>query len=193
MPERPGRPRDAEIDASLLAAAVHQLAIHGYEGLSLARVAAAAGTTRQALYRRHASKADLVTAAIASLRRPEERLPTDDPKADLIAELEAFRRGVSRPDGTSMIGTMLQGGADPELVSLFRTRLVEPRRAALRTIFERAHDAGAVGAPAQDLELVITMLTGSWYAYALAGVEPPDDWPARIATLAWRSLAPNAG
>jgi hypothetical protein len=32
------------------------------------------------------------------------------------------------------------------------------------------------------------MLTGSWYARCLAGEREPQDWPRRIAELAWRAL-----
>jgi AcrR family transcriptional regulator len=181
-----GRPRDSEIDRRVLEAARRLLAAHGYEALSVSRVAQEAGTTRQALYRRWSTKADLATAAIAALSEASERPPTDDPFAELVAELEAYRRGVGRPDGVSMVGTMLLRSTDPALVALYRERIVAPRRARLRGILERACAAGHLPADA-DLELVVPMLTGSWYALALAGGRPPADWPDRVARLAWRA------
>lgn len=184
----PGRPRDKAIDAALLAAAVDELGAHGYEALSLARVAAAAGTTRQALYRRFPTKADLATAAVASLARRQERAPTDDPRADLERELAAFREGITRPGGISLIGGMLQDGADPHLVALFRERVVAPRRGALRDALERARAAGLVTGDDAALGLAVSMLTGSWYALALAGEAPPPDWPRAAAALVWRAL-----
>ncbi|MGL6279173.1 MAG: TetR/AcrR family transcriptional regulator [Gaiella sp.] len=184
---QPGRPRDAAIDTRALAVAREHLAERGYEALSLAAVAAEAGTTRQALYRRWPAKADLATAAIAALSRAEARPPTDDPFADLVAELAAFRRGIERPDGVSMVGTMLLRSADPALVALFRERIVAPRRARLRAILERAREARLVAADG-DLEIVLSQLTGSWYAYALAGERPPRDWARRVAVAAWRAL-----
>src|SRR5690348_244768 len=60
-----GRARDGAIDARILAAAKRQLAVLGYEGMSIAAVAQEAGTTRQALYRRWPSKADLAAAVVA--------------------------------------------------------------------------------------------------------------------------------
>lgn len=182
-----GRPRDADIDARVLAAAQHQLASEGYDAMSFVAVAEEAGTTRQALYRRWPSKADLATAAIAALAQAGAVAPTDDPYADLVAELTAFRRGVSRPDGLSMVGTMLLSSTDPDLVALYRERIVAPRRARLRAILERGQDVGLLAADG-DVEVALGMLTGSWYARALAGDRPPARWPERTAALVWRAL-----
>lgn len=182
-----GRPRDATIDERVLTVAAAHLAQHGYEAMSLVRVAAEAGTTRQALYRRWPSKADLATAAIAALAGHDRRAPTDDPFADLVAELAAFQRGISRPDGLSLVGTMLHATTDPELVRLYRQRVVRPRRVALRGILQRGVDDGSLPADA-DLDVATAMLTGSWYARALAGDAPPRRWAERTAALVWRAL-----
>ena len=184
---RRGRPRDAEIDARVLEVARRHLAEHGYEGLSVAAVAEEAGTTRQALYRRWPGKADLATASIAAMSEAELRPATADPFSDLVRELEAYRRGIGRPDGVSMVGTMLQRSTDPRLVALYRERIVAPRRMRLRQILARGREAGHVGRDA-DLDLCAAMLTGSWYALVLAGRRPPRDWPVRAARLAWRAL-----
>lgn len=188
MSERlPDRPRDATIDDRVLTETRRQLAAGGYERLSITQVAAEAGTTRQAVYRRWDSKADLATAAIAAMSDATSRTPTADPFDDLVAELRAFARGVSRPDGLSMIGTMLLSSTDPALVALFRNRIVTPRRQRLLAILERARAAGTLDAAA-DLEFAVNMFTGSWYALALAGRPTPKDWPERTAALVWRAL-----
>jgi len=181
----PGRPRDPTIDGRVLEIARRHLAEHGYEGLSLAAVADEAGTTRPALYRRWPGKAELATAAIAALSTADTRGATDHPYTDLIAELKAFRSGVTRPDGLSLVGTMLQRGTDPELVRLYRERLVIPRRTRLRAILERAVERGLI--PGGDLDLAVASLTGSFYALALTG-SIPSRWAARAAAHAWRSL-----
>jgi AcrR family transcriptional regulator len=182
----PGRPRDGSIDGRVLAVTREQLATVGYDALSLSAVAAASGTTRAALYRRWSDKADLATAAIAALPDADPVPCTDDPFADLVAELERFRRGVGRPDGVSMVGTMLVSSTDPGLVARYRERVVAPRRRRLRSVLERARARGLLDADA-DLEVVVTMSTGSWYARALAGDRPPPRWAERTATLVWRA------
>ena len=62
-----GRPRDASIDDAVLDATLHRLARDGFAGLSLASVAAEAGTSRPAIYRRWPDKESLVVDAIARL------------------------------------------------------------------------------------------------------------------------------
>ncbi len=170
----------------MLAVAQRHLASHGYEAMSVAAVAQEAGTTRPALYRRWATKADLATAAIAALARAAERPDTDDPHVDLVAELAAFQRGVSRPNGISLVGSMLQGGTDPELRTLYRERIIDPRRARFRHILERGAEAGLL-APDADLDLAVASCTGILYALHLAGQPLGRTWPRRTADFVWRA------
>ena len=185
--QRRGRARDPEIDARVLAVASRHLAALGYEAMSLAAVAQEAGTTRQAVYRRWPSKASLASAAV--LAAAEARTPADsaDPLADLVAELTDFQRGVSIPGRLSLVGTMLQDSTAPELLARYRARIIAPRRRRLRAILERARELGQIDADA-DIEVAITLCTGSWYARALAGEDPQENWPARTAALVWRSV-----
>lgn len=182
-----GRARDESIDERVLAAAARQLASSGYEALSVAAVAHEAGTTRQALYRRWPGKAELAAAAMTDV---DDRAPaneTADPFADLVAELADFRRGVSRAGRLSLVGTMLQDSVDPEVRSRYQARVIAPRRRRLRSIFERAQHLDLIDADA-DLEVAVTMATGSWYARALAGDPPPRGWARRTALLVWRAV-----
>lgn len=188
----PGRPRDPGIDAAVLAAARRHLAAQGYEAMSVAAVADEAGTTRQALYRRWATKADLATAAIAGLAEAEPRPDTGDPYADLVAELTAFHLGVTRPNGVSMVGSMLQDATDPELKALYRERIVTPRRTRLRRILRRGVEAGLL-APDADLDAAVAACTGSFYALHLTGRAVPRTWPARTAAFVWRGAGGTVG
>lgn len=148
--------------------------------MSLAAIADAAGTTRQAIYRRWTSKVDVAVAAIESLPEAAPLVPTGDHRADLVAELAAFRRGVLRAGGISMVGTMLQDATDRELRLTFRSRIVAPRRARIRAILEAAVDEGDLPSRT-DVELAVASCTGTLYALALAGEPIPDDYAERIA------------
>jgi AcrR family transcriptional regulator len=183
----PGRPRDHELDEAILRTAQAHLARDGYAAMSVSAVAAEAGTTRQAVYRRWPSKADLATAAITAIPPPHGNGAPDNPFAALVADLTGFAGGITRPDRLAMVGTMLLGGADPQLVRLYRRRVVAPRRSRLRAILAEARDAGLLD-PAADIDGAVPMLTGSWYATALAGHPPGRDWPRRTAGLVWRAL-----
>ncbi len=184
----PGRPRNTHIDEAVLSAARAQLAIHGYEAMSVVAVAEAAGTTRQALYRRWPTKADLATAAIASMSKADERIATDDPYQDLLAELTGFFDGVMRPNGIGMVGAMLQAAPDSELKILYSERIVAPRRRRIRTILQRGVDAGHLDADA-DLDYATAAATGTMYGLRLAHEPIANDWPQRTAALIWRACS----
>ncbi len=175
-----GRPRDGAIDDAVLRVAAEHLARHGYEAISLAAIAAEAGTTRQAVYRRWPTKADLAVAAIAALPEAAPQPRTGRHEDDLRAELAAFARGVARPGGVSLVGAMLQDGTDPELRDRYRAVVVEPRRARIRAIVRDAVADGTLPATT-DLELAVASCTGAFYALALAGRAPGRTWPARMA------------
>jgi AcrR family transcriptional regulator len=188
-----GRARDGEIDTRILAAAKRQLAVLGYEGMSIAAVASEAGTTRQALYRRWPTKAALAEAAIATVDdtppapHRDENPPIADPLAALIAELTDFQRKVTGPGRLSLVGTMLQENTDPQARDRYRTRVIHPRRHRIKAIFEAAQRLDLIDQDA-DLTIAVTMCTGAWYGRALAGEPVPSDWPTRTANLVWRAL-----
>jgi AcrR family transcriptional regulator len=194
-PGRPGRARDPGIDARVLAAAGRHLSSLGYEAMSLAAVAQEAGTTRQALYRRWPTKASLAADALKVAADAGPEVASNDPLTDLAAELADFQRGVSRHGRLSLVGTMLQDSTAHEARERYQAQVIAPRRLRIRTILERAQLLGLIDADA-DLEVAVTLGTGSWYARALAGDDPPANWHARTAVLVWRavggSLLPSA-
>jgi AcrR family transcriptional regulator len=182
-----GRARDTSIDVRILAVARRHLAAYGYERMSLAAVAEEAGTTRQALYRRWPTKASLAAAALKAAEDAGPELSSEDPLRDLTLELADFQRGVSRPGRLSLVGTMLQDSTDPDLRTRYQRRVIAPRRRRIRTILERAQQLGQID-PDADLDIAITLATGSWYARALAGKPVPRNWPERTANLIWRAV-----
>jgi len=182
-----GRARDPSIDARVLKAAARHLAAYGYEAMSVAAVAEEAGTTRQALYRRWPGKAELSAAAMAAFADQATEADTANPFTDLVAELSDFQRGVSRPGRLSLVGSMLQDSVEADVRARYQAQVVAPRRRRLRLILERAQRLGRIDADA-DLDVVVTMCTGSWYARALAGSRPARNWPQRAAALVWRAV-----
>jgi AcrR family transcriptional regulator len=170
-----------------LAVANRHLSNLGYEAMSLTAVAAEAGTTRQALYRRWPTKASLAADALKAAADAGPAVASDDPLADLADELADFQRGVSRPGRLSLVGTMLQDGTAPEARERYQAQVIAPRRARIRAILERAQQRGLIDQDA-DLEVAVTLCTGSWYARALAGARLPPNWPARTAALVWKAV-----
>jgi AcrR family transcriptional regulator len=182
-----GRPRDQAIDAAVVAAAVAVLNEEGIEAVTFARVAERAGTSRPALYRRFGSHDELVIAALRSIAERSRPEPTGDHRADLEGELRSFRDAITSTNSVTLVGSMLVGSVDEQVRQTYRELIVQPRRDRIGAILSAARAGGAItGAPA-DLDVAVTMCTGSFYAYALAGRTPPRDWPKRVARLVWRA------
>ena len=180
-----GRPRNPGLDPAILAAAEQQLRELGYARMSLESVAAAAGTTVPSVRRRFRGKADLAAAVIGSLRIADLPAAAGAPRARALAILRNFHDNLRRPDSLAMVGTLLaEERHHPELLSAFRSRLVEPRRALLRDALADGVEAGQLP-PSADPEVLATMLIGSFYARYLAASVIPDDWAERTLRQAW--------
>jgi AcrR family transcriptional regulator len=183
-----GRPRDPALDAAILVSARQMLREAGVDGVTYEAVAALAGTTRPALYRRYPTRLDLVIDALASLGASGSPAPTGDPFADLVAELSSFRAAIVEANSITLVGSMLMDATDEAAKAVYRERIVQPRRTRLARLFAEASRMGSITGTPADQAVAVTMCTGSWYAYALAGQDPPRDWARRTARLVWRSV-----
>jgi AcrR family transcriptional regulator len=181
-----GRPRDASIDEAVLDATLRRLARDGFGALSIASVASDAGTSRPAIYRRWPDKGSLVVDAIARLAEVEPPDTGGSPFEDLVAELEHFRRCITEAASLPLAGLMLGDDVSEALRAKYRDLVVAPRRSRIQACLQRAIADGSLDAVA-DIAIAGTFLTGSWYALAVAGTAPPDDWARRTATLVWRA------
>src|SRR5580704_12171984 len=174
-----GRPRNPALDGAMLSAAARQLGELGYARMSLESVAVAAGTTVPSLRRRHRSKAELVAAVIGSLRVEEPPTGAPTPRAHALAILANFHSNLRAIPALAILGSLLaEEERHPELLHLFKTRLVEPRRALLR----QALAAGGLPESA-DLDTLTSMLIGSFYGRYLTVAGIPDDWPDRVLSV----------
>ncbi|GAB3799919.1 hypothetical protein GCM10028798_13670 [Humibacter antri] len=180
-----GRPRDPALDSAILSAAARRLGEFGYARMSLESVAAAAGTTVPSLRRRYRSKAELVAAVIGSLRVEEPPTDAPNPRAHALTILENFHRNLHAMPAMAILGSFLaEQERHPELLELFTTRLVEPRRALLRRAL-----ASAALPNDPDLDVLTSMLVGSFYGQYVTAAGVPDDWASRVLDVIWPSAA----
>ncbi len=176
-----GRPRDPALDQAILAAAARQFGDLGYARMSLESVAAAAGTTVPSLRRRYPDKAELAAAVIGALRVEEPPAGATTPRAHALAILENLHSNLRATPALAILGSLLtEEQRHPELLDLFKTRIVEPRRALLR----QALAAGDIP-ESTDLDALTSMLIGSFYGRYLTIAGIPDDWPDRVLSTIW--------
>ena len=184
-----GRPRDPDVDAAILDAAMRLLDEVGYQTMSIAAIASAAGVGRPTIYRRYRSKADLVVAAILRLGSgPEPDLPSD-PRRALRQLLGTASSALTTPGGMAVLGSLLaERRRDPELLAAFRAQIFDPRRAIIHRVVGEGVEAGEIARDA-DREAIDSLLFGALLARAILG-EPVDEaWIDRVMDQAWRGIA----
>jgi len=186
-----GRPRDPDVDAAILDAALRLLDRLGYQQMSIAAVAAEAGVGRPTVYRRYHSKAELVVAAIQRITAgPEPVLPAGA-RGALHGLLGTAAGAFASPGGAAVLGSLLaEQRRDPELLAAFRARIFDPRRAIIHDVVERGVRAGDVEMDA-DREAIDGLLFGALLARAILS-EPVDAaWIDRVVDQLWRGIAPR--
>jgi AcrR family transcriptional regulator len=187
----PGRPRSEVADRDILDAAIHLLGRDGYQALSMAAVAQLAGVGKPTLYRRYASKADLVAAALVhATSRPgtEPPLPRDT-RAALRALVGATADALAAPGAMVIVGSLLaQERRDPQLIEAFRARVFHPRHAVVERVLREGIEAGELD-PDTPVDVVIDVLFGAVVARAVLGEAVTPAWLDRVVDLALRSAA----
>jgi AcrR family transcriptional regulator len=171
---RVGRPRDPQIDAAVLEAALAVLDEVGYGRLTLEAVARRAGTTKPAIYRRWRGRQQLVLAALGSRLGEAQAPDTGCTLCDLDECLKVFVAAFRRmpPD---VIGPLYADCAgDRELRREFMTALFEPPRAAVRITLERAYERGDLRDDV-DLELMLDVIGSLVHYRALFGHAPTSN------------------
>jgi len=184
----PGRPRSVEADRAILDATVDLLYEDGYAGMSMESVAEAAGVGKTTVYRRYRDKADLVTAAIASMPGMREMPDSGDTRADLLELLQQVVRSKERVQSMRLVGTLwAEEQRNPDLVRLFRQRVIGPRRQMMLDVLRRGQERGELR---EDLDpgLVTEMMVGAHFARQFNGRPFPRDWAEQVVETIWPAL-----
>ncbi|WP_242901608.1 TetR/AcrR family transcriptional regulator [Actinomadura terrae] len=179
-----GRPRSGHIDEAVAAAVRELLVEHGYQGLSIDRVAARAGVGKAGIYRRWRSKAEMVFAVVVHGEEPVPPADTGTLRGDLAALVGHVARLLSAPHARLVMpGLVADLAADPGLSERFAAGFVDRERAVLGEILDRAAGRGEITSPtADDVAFAHTLVLGPVFAYLfLGGGAMPSDLTDRLA------------
>lgn len=122
-------PRVVRTRRDVLAAARAVLLEEGWERVTVSRVADRSGYARTTLYRHWPQRLDLLRDLIGEEARLAHTTPSGDLRADLVAELEAFRVAVTSSGlGRVMIAIGQQARDDAELADLNRSMRADGAR-----------------------------------------------------------------
>lgn len=149
-----GRPRDPRVDEQVTVSLVRLLAERGPDRFSVDDLAEEAGVSKATIYRRYRTRDQMVVAGLAA---SNESMP-DLSDLPLRPALVAFLSWLAGAVAAGMTPSWLIGMQQrPELEKLYREQVVNPRRAALRRILERAVAAGELS-PDSNLEAVSMLM-----------------------------------
>lgn len=131
------------LERALYAATLAELASVGYGGLTMEGIAARAQTGKAALYRRWASKHDLVQAALLHALPPlPEPRASRSARENLLAVFAAHRdvlAGKTDFPGLVIVSQLLH---EPELRAIFADAVVAPRVKIVESILQAAVQDG---------------------------------------------------
>src|SRR4051812_1652010 len=187
-----GRPRDPRADRAIVAATLELIAAVGVSDFRMEDVAARAGVGKAAIYRRYASKDELVTAAVAALVSEIDVPDTGSARGDLLALMHdavaVYRDPVHAGVMPAVVGAMRRR---PDLARAVREGFLAGRRDALRTVLERGVAHGELRA-GLDYELALAVLGGPLFSRLLIPGGPLDDRLVEgVTDLILRGFAPD--
>jgi AcrR family transcriptional regulator len=146
---RVGRPVDRSGDAAILAAALDLVAERGYDGMALDEVAARTGRAKTTIYRRWATKEELVLAALRGVGRPPEAelLPdTGSLRDDLLAVVDSGWLGGADRRAAVFAGLASALRGSERLAAAIRAEVTDPYVEVYGRLIARAVERGEASA-----------------------------------------------
>jgi AcrR family transcriptional regulator len=166
----PGRPRDLTIDRAIVDATLAVVAEKGFEGTTVHHVASRAGIPKSTLYRRFASRDDLLrTVATEIIGQHPDVTDTGSLRGDLIALIGLLVEAVERRRNIVQLGIAAVNNPDlqPIVIELYSV-MVD----SMAELLERAAARGDLRSDI-DPGRVLEMLAGQVVARFL-GQQPAD-------------------
>ena len=136
----PGRPRSADVDAAILAAAVELLAARGPEGVTINAVARRSRVARASIYLRYPSRAALLGATLRAAIGREPFPLTGDLERDLIQAALQAQAILATPGFRAVLPEVIRGllaqgaGTGPSSISY---DMVSPNRKPIAEEYRR--------------------------------------------------------
>lgn len=192
---RVGRPRDVSLDDRIIDAALQVLAERGFEGFSVERVASESGIAKSTIYRRFATRDDLVAGVLdrisADFANPPEGA---DARTSLIFLLDRVRQAPGSVSGRILMHASADGVRNPGLAVLVHERVLRPRHEAFRQVIREGIAAGDLR-PDIDMEAVVPLLVGPalhlgmWHMCEDVGQIPTE----ALVALMLEGMTPSSG
>ncbi len=174
-PRRPGRPRSDQAKRAILKSTLRLLEKRGFHDLSIEGIAQHARVSKATVYRWWPNKAELVLDAFLSVVEPELHFEKGVPaRTALKAQMVRLSRIFSGHTGSVLSAVIGAGQSEPEMLSAFRNRWIEPRRAEARDLLREATANGEITS-AFPPDTILDVLYGALYFRMLIGRDKLSD------------------
>ena len=186
-----GRPRDRGIDDAVLRVTVELLAESSYADLSVDAIAARAGTSKPAIYRRWRGKAHLVHEAVFPRTATTELPDTGSLEGDVREMLRRTLTVLSTPAALAALpGLVGEMASDPTLHTALLERFGDVLVGALTDYVDAAARRGDIrpGITAADLAEAVAGMT--FLALLTRGALLDETWTERTARLITKPALP---
>lgn len=177
-PRRPGRPRDETIDEEIVDCLFQLVEEVGLEGVTIDAIADRAGVSKPTIYRRWASKEDLMVDAVAGLVGDIEIPDGEDIREVLLHAIGRLESYMSKTTAGVILPWMIAEVArDSAIGRRYTEAVIIPGRTALAGHIEAAIAKGELRQDL-DVDMAVDMLLGPMIVNKLlAGYRtPPDEW-----------------
>ncbi|HEY9389443.1 MAG TPA: TetR/AcrR family transcriptional regulator [Mycobacteriales bacterium] len=169
------RRRGEALERAIFEATVEELRLVGYGRLTMEGVAARAHTGKAALYRRWASRGELVVDTLEYLLPSPGELPDHGTvREDLLDLLRRIQTMVDCPSGCAIEALMADAKRDETFVRVLHERVIEPRRQQFVEVLRRGVERGHVH-PAAATPLVASVGPSMVLLHCLVGGPPVTD------------------
>jgi AcrR family transcriptional regulator len=175
----PGRPRSTQSHQAMLQAALELLTEVGFAAMSMDAIAARAGIGKTTIYRRYASKEELVADAIESIREEIVIPDTGNLQSDIDILIENAAQITLNPIGRQTVAMIISSASsNPQFAQIYWTKYLQPRRKAFAVVLERAKARNEIQADL-DSDLIFDIMSGIML-YALIFQPTAESWTTYV-------------
>jgi AcrR family transcriptional regulator len=152
------------VTEAITEAVLGELVDRGYARLSMEGVAKRAGSGKSALYRRWATKEEMVLAVLAEIALPMSEVPdTGTLAGDIHATVVSVASWLTTPPFSRIIPDLIaEAHRVPGLADALTKTLAEPRRSVVHRTLERCIARGEL-APDTDMEMAEDLVAALTY------------------------------
>lgn len=171
-----GRPRDPQIDAAVVNAALDVLAERGFSRFTVEEVATVAGVGKASIYRRFADKEALIAHALDHVNDDLPPVPDEGSVHERLSlMMNRARAAIPTSRAWRIMRHVVSESTDsPHLAQDFYRRVMHPRGDRIRTVLHQGKARGELPGDF-DVELAIPALIGPMvFLITWAGCEQID-------------------